>query len=144
MRGLRLPELANGDFMKMFSALFDVGVAESIERFLQGLAFGDRRVCLQEFDRGRSSIVFELTIKTTGVMEPPCRLFGLAHFDESAQLLSLEICLNTIASNFPRIVELQSPPLFDQAAAALSGCMSMEECDELADFVAGLQFWLEC
>ena len=145
LRTLRLPELANGDFLRMLKPLFDIGIAALVERLLPELQQGVEHTgvqgsCLQEFERDRSTLVFELTIKTAGYMEPPCRLFACAHHSETAQMQALRICLNTSSSRHPRILELQTQPLSGQSEAVLSGVKAVENCAELALFIAELKF----
>ena len=65
LRGLRLAELAAGDFLEMFVQLCHVNVAQLLVSLPADITLEERGICLQEFERGRSQLLFIVTVNVT-------------------------------------------------------------------------------
>ena len=121
MRGLRLPEVSAGEFLEMFVELANVMVIELLQALPTDLDDASRGVCVQAFERGRSSILFELTLKmVSSYMEPPGLIFAIAHHKWSKQRFFLRLCLECDC-NHEAFIELRSAPLCNQAIMFLEG-----------------------
>ena len=120
MRCLRLSELAAGDFLAYVMTLYETTLAEVIADLPADLPAEVRTLLVVEFERGRSYIVFVLTLKLAPFQQPPAAAFAIAHYDSAKAIKALEVCLAS-DSQHPRIRMLQSPPLCHEAAELLQG-----------------------
>ena len=134
LRGFRLQEVAGGEFFEMFDGLCRQSVVQLVGRFPLGLSATKRGIYVQEFERGRNLLLFEYVMKMHCFTIPPLRLFALPHYKKEKQLAALKACLYS-TSTHPRIKQLQSPPLVDQALCVLEGA-EVAEFEELDAFVA--------
>ena len=114
MRGLRLPELAAGEFLETFRDFFQVMVVTLSQQLPSQLSAREKGLCLQEFERGRACLLFEITIKIAGYTVVPCLLFGIGHWKTVVGKRCLRKCLQS-QSQHPRVLELKSGDLNSEA-----------------------------
>ena len=94
LRGLRLCELAAGDLFKYFEDLCHTAILQVMHGLPQGLQPALRADLVSEFEAGRSYLVFQMSLKLSSYMAPPCLLFACAHHDRTVQHRALRQCLH--------------------------------------------------
>ena len=120
MSGRRTPEMAAGDFLVRFKQLCMVSTAKLVLDLPASLSSEQRATLLTEFERGRAYFVFILSLKTMPLRDVQTLLLELGHPNESNVRAALEYCLIS-DQNHPRIKELQTEPLMDEAVSYLAG-----------------------
>ena len=138
LRGLRLCELAAGDLFKYFEDLCHTAILQVMHGLPQGLQPALRADLVNEFEAGRSYLVFQMSLKLSSYMAPPCLLFACAHHDRTVQHRALRQCLHA-SSSHPRVLELQCEPLRSEAVQFLEGG-EVFELDNLMGVLAALKF----
>ena len=63
LRGLRLCELSSCDFLQMFQELCQETIVDLLMDLPRDLSVSDRNICVQEWERGRSQLLFVFTLK---------------------------------------------------------------------------------
>jgi hypothetical protein len=138
LRGLRLPEVAAGDFFIMFDDLQRRSVAELLLSFPAHFAESSRGELLQEFERGRAHLIYTFTLKLSGFSTPPLLLFASAHHLKVVSQEAVRKCLASPDAH-PRIRRLQSEPCKSQALSYLED-YELELLPDLEIFIAELRF----
>ena len=138
MAGRRMPEVSAGDFIALFKDLCALSAAKLSLDLPTAVASSRRATFLAEFERGRGYIVFVLAMKNIQLRDAPSVLMALGHHNESVAKGFLEQCLVT-ASTHPRIVQLQSQAMSEEAVSWLAG-ESLEHCPNLASFTGSYRF----
>ena len=138
MRGLRLDEVAAGDFFEMFRDLCDVTSAQLLLALPVDISTSDRSICLQEFERGCGYLTFQFTVKLSPYTGPPNLLFATAHHVRAKSVRALKTCLESDCDH-PRIRQLQSSPLCEQAKEYIDG-EELFSFEHLPAFVGGFKF----
>ena len=82
-------------------------IALLLEELPSEISAAERGTCLQEFERSRSYLIFQFTLKLSPYMEPPLLLYGLTHFMRSKHIWALRILL-TSKCQHPKVLELTS------------------------------------
>ena len=138
LRGHRLPELAAGDFFGCVKSLCGVGVAKLAVNLPSDISGSDVAKCLQDFERGRAHLIFQLTLKLAWYREPPALLFALAHHDRHKAATALSVCLSSDAHH-PLLQRLQSPEVRAEAVEFLEGT-ALADLPALARLTSELRF----
>jgi hypothetical protein len=138
MRWLRLDEVAAGDFFEMFRDLCEVTSAQLPWAMPVDISTSDRSVCLQEFERGRGYLTFQFTVKLAPYTGPPNLLFATSHHMRAKSVRALKSCLESDCEH-PRIRQLQSPPLCEEAKEYIDG-EELHFFEHLPVFVVGFKF----
>ena len=104
-----------------------------------GLTDEERHVAIHMWQRGRSHLVFSITLKVAFWEEPPWLIVASAHADEDVARRALESCLRAVCAH-PIIQRLQEEPLRSQALAFVAGGQGRFEGPELARLISQLRF----
>ena len=96
----------------------------------------DRYRILEEFERGRSHLLFAFTIKLQHWEEPPWSLYAVAHQDSEVAVAAMNRNLAS-DSNHPRVAALRQEPLIDQVHAFCEEPLSV--FNEEAEFLPELR-----
>lgn len=138
LRGLRLPEVAAGDFYTNFEALYGLSAAQLLLSLPPDVDASVRSQCLLNFERGRIHLMFNFTLKLCGYMEPPCLLFGVAHHDLVVARRIAKVCLGS-SSTHPQMSRFQATPLREEVNEFIDGT-DFRELPVLHAFMAEMRF----
>ena len=138
MRGARLPELAAGDFFAKFEQLYELPAAQLLLSLPTDISAACRSECLLDLDRGRSHLLFVLTLKLSSFMEPPCLLLAAAHHNVAASMRAVRTCLAS-ACQHTLVQQLQTEPVKSEALEYLDG-EDLQGLTSLVSFIAQLRF----
>lgn len=94
MRGLRAPELAAGDFFRVFDELVDKTSAELLVTLPRDLGFDDRMNLLHDFESGKNHLRFVVRLRLAHWNNFPWKIYGCAHASKAVRRKFLEMCLN--------------------------------------------------
>ena len=136
MRHLRVPEVAAGDFFRMFTSFCEKTIGELYVRLPDELTAAQRSVCIKSFESGRAAVLFVFVLKVTPFTIPPLLIFGIAHHTHHKAVAALRTCLAS-TDDHPQIQELQS--LQDQAEAFIEGA-APSDVPEFTEFRARYRF----
>ena len=121
MRGLRLPEVAAGDFFRMFRSLQAKVASDLLVQFPVSLTSQERRHLVRNFEIGRAHLFYTFVVKLSAYSTPPLLLLACAHHDTNIAHDALRECLAADPQLHPRLSELHDEPLASQAQAYLHG-----------------------
>ena len=138
LKGMRLPEVVSGDFLEMFKRLCMVCASQFLLKCGPSISETDKKELLGQFECGRGTLLYSISVKVLPLMEPPYLLCGMAHHLIDRARRAFEHCL-ACRSTFKQILKLQAEPLYSQAIAFLSGT-PFDELLELELFVAEFMF----
>ena len=108
MRGLRSPELCNGEFLEVVGRLSDRSAVQVLQVLPGDISPEMRASILQEFSAGRSHLCFYLALKLSAMEQFPWRLCALAHKDTQVAHRALREAL-ACNSNHPKLQAVQGP-----------------------------------
>ena len=107
-RGLRAPELCNGEFLQVASNICESCAVDLLQGLPADISREDRTALLQEFDAGRAHLCFYLALKLTALEEWPWKLCVLAHpYVDLAHVVLREALASTHSDT--RLSALQGP-----------------------------------
>lgn len=115
-RGRRLPELASGDLFAETQQLFEEGSARMARKLPPGLDDAQRATIIIDYERGRSHVVFLMTLKLSHWLTPPWCMYALAHHIPSRAAAAYERLRATPldAETHPAVRELLTGQLHGQ------------------------------
>jgi hypothetical protein len=134
LRGYRLPEIAAGDFLELFRSLFLATTGALIMGLPNDMDRSEKSECVKEFEHGRAGFLFEITLKVSAIMEPPCLLFACAHPKVSVSIRAMKVCMVSSCKH-KRILELQSSPLKEESEVYTQGIEPLVALPDLQIFV---------
>ena len=138
MRGLRLPEVAAGDFFVMVRKLADQSSARLLVRLPKQLSAAARGSMLSSFERGRSFLIYTFGLKVSCYLSPPLLLLASSHHSRPVAQDAVRQCLRCSPTH-PLLLELQQDPLKEQAILFCEG-MELELLPELDMLVSKFHF----
>ena len=141
MKGMRAPELSNGDLGRVIQELFRVSLADFLVGLPPDLEDTVRRNLVKDFNAARTHICFYVSFKIFHFEELPCSVFQCAHGSFAVAVPALQMCVQADHSH-TRIRALQTQPLLDHARAYIQGTADIlaEDMVELCTFLAELRF----
>jgi hypothetical protein len=138
LRCLRLIEVCAGDLLDELKQLLTMCSVELLTQLPPDLTIANRAVCVREFEKVRSYILFQSTLKIAPMMEAPFCSIAVAHYNRSKAKLALRKCLDS-NSTHRRIIELKSEPLLSEALAFLED-VDPQELEHFIVFQGELRF----
>ena len=145
MKGMRAPELSNGELGHIIRELFRVCIANLMASFPPDLEDTVRRNLVKDFNAARTHthICFYVSLKIFHAEELSCCVLQCAHGTLATAVPALQRCIQADHSH-KRIRDLQAPPLLEQARACIGGTADILDDDmgELCTYLAELRFVL--
>ena len=135
----RYPELCAGDLLSFVRNLIKLQGVSHILESSKGIEDHVREKVIAEFYKGQAHILSTLSIKLGPYMSVPLVLGATAHHDQTKARSAVEKCLRS-SCNHPRILELQSQPLREQAELFVQEWATLDECPDLLRFTAQFKF----
>ena len=142
MRGRRLPEIAAGAFTEYVKLTLESMKAKLVVDLPRDISAERRAGLVAEFERAGAMLLFTFTLKTSSLAVPPGLLFKCGHHNDVLARDALLKCLAS-SSSHEQILELQQPPLRNEAEAWLAG-ESLDALPVLAAFIACKKFGWSC
>ena len=138
LRGRRCPDMACGDFLQELRAHLDTSAAELVLDMSPNLNPEQQALLLNEFEKGRASLLFNIALKVSAFTVPPLLIFGVGHLDSQKARAALRSCLAS-ENNERLMAELKSSHVLAEAHAFLHGeCLS--ELPHMTRLVCKLRF----
>ena len=100
--GGKPPPLQRGVILR----LFIYAAAQLLVTLPRDMTAQQKGACLQDFERGRAALLFEITIKIYPYTVPPGLLYQLGHCQRQKVEQALRVCLMADPTH-PRLIELQ-------------------------------------
>ena len=138
LRGCRSAELASGGFLDVLRGLSETTAGHLLTALPRDISFAERGVILQEYERGRSHLLFVFSVRLEFWQHAPWCIFQCGHMNPEIQKEGLRKCLSLPATH-PLLVELQAPELSAEARAYVEGAEeSLASLTLLSRFAAKL------
>ena len=137
LRGCRVDEIAAGDFLEFVRELLVTNAVDLLLALPAELDDVQRGKCMRVFEKGRSMILLEMTIKITPLMVPPYSIGGIAHYCRDKAMRVLRLCLEC-DSMHQQLVELRTTHL-EASTSVLMGD-DIHEHPEFALFLGRYKF----
>ena len=138
LRGCRAPELAAGDFMSVLRQVSSTSLAHFMTTLPRDIEAAVRASLVDEYQRGKSHLLFVLSLRLQHWRLPPWSVFGCAHLNPRISKEFIQRSLR-VASRHPLVVELQTGDLALQAQQYLDG-VALGDLRLLSQFLGKLLF----
>ena len=138
VRGCRAPELAHGELQHTLRELSTACASQLLAQLPNDITAESRALFLQDFERGRSHIVFIVNLRLDHWRQAPWCVFGCAHPDTEKSKACIERCLRLPADN-KLVQELQAPDMREDIQKYLAG-EELAQLSTLRNFLGKLYF----
>eukprot|EP00971_Amphidinium_carterae_P351729 6492256-Amphidinium_carterae.2 len=138
MRGLRLPELAAGEFFNLFHDVANAGAVSLLTELPHTLDESHRADLLKEYEAGRAHLLYTFTLKFGAYTCPPLLLGACAHHSHQVARQALRECMASSVEH-PLLAMLQSEPVRSEAIRFVDGA-DLQELNHLYSFLARFRF----
>eukprot|EP00969_Alexandrium_andersonii_P049702 2181338-Alexandrium_andersonii.AAC.1 len=127
LRARRAADIASGEFVKLCQDLCTQTGARLVVDMPAGLSQEEQRHIAEDFERGRSQLMYTLTLKLTHWSEMPWALAGMCHQSCDVRVETLQRALASGCTH-RSVQALQQQPLSDLVA------MYVDDPSTLNDF----------
>ena len=139
LRGCRAPELAAGEFMTVLRQVSSSSLAHFMTTLPRDIDAAARASLLDEYQRGKSHLLFVLSMRLQHWRVAPWSIFGCAHLNTRTSKDFVRRSLG-LASQHPLVLEFQTGELAEQANHYLAEGSNLKELPLLSQFFSKLLF----